>query len=249
MKMPNSLPSMSATPTSAGPARKLSRNPLLAFYQSSIGKKITVALTGLILILYVLGHLAGNLQIYLSPDRLNTYAEFLRALGPLLWLIRIFLLATFVIHIVATVQLTIQNRRAKPQKYAVPGYRKSTLASRTMIISGLIVLCFVIYHLLHFTFQTTNPEFHELRDSAGRHDVYRMVVLGFQQPVISFFYALGLFLLTLHLSHGFASVTQTLGINNRKLEGFVSTGGQTLAWLVFAGYVSIPLTILLGIVR
>ena len=240
---------MSAATVSAAPARKLSPNQLVAFYQSSIGKKITVALTGLILIVYVLGHLAGNLQIYLSPERLNAYAEFLHALGPLLWLIRIFLLAAFIIHIVATVQLTLQNRRAKPQKYAVAGYQRSTTASRTMIVSGLIVLCFVIYHLLQFTFQTTNPEFHELRDSVGRHDVYRMVILGFQQPLISLFYALGLFLLTLHLSHGFASVTQTLGINNRKLAGLVSTGGQTLAWLVFAGYVSIPLTILLGIVR
>ena len=249
MKAPNSLPGMSAATVSAAPARKSSPNPLVAFYQSSIGKKITVAITGLILIVYVLGHLLGNLQIYLSPDRLNTYAEFLHALGPLLWLIRVFLLAAFVIHIVATVQLTLQNRQAKPQKYAVAGYQKSTVASRTMIVSGLIVLCFVIYHLLHFTVQTTNPEFHELRDSVGRHDVYRMVVLGFQQPLISLFYALSLFLLTLHLSHGFASVRQTLGINNRKLAGFVSTGGQTLAWVVFAGYVSIPLSILLGIVR
>ena len=240
---------MSAETVSAAPARKLSRNPLWAFYQSSIGKKITVAVTGFLLIVYVLGHLLGNLQIYLSAERLNVYAQFLQAMGPLLWLIRIGLLAVFLVHIVATVQLTVENRRAKPQKYAVPGHQRSTTASRTMIVSGLIVLCFIIYHLLHFTFQTTNPEFLELHDSAGRHDVYRMVILGFQQPLISIFYVLGLFLLTLHLSHGFASVTQTLGINNRKLEGFISTGGQTLAWLVFAGYVSIPLSILLGIVR
>lgn len=240
---------MSAETVSAAPARKLSRNPLWAFYQSSIGKKTTVAVTGLLLIVYVLGHLLGNLQIYLSAERLNIYAQFLQGLGPLLWLIRIGLLAVFLIHVVATVQLTLENSRAKPQKYAVPGYQRSTTASRTMIVSGLIVLCFIIYHLLHFTLQTTNPEFRELHDSAGRHDVYRMVILGFQQPLISIFYVLGLFLLTLHLSHGFASVTQTLGINNRKLEGFISTGGQTLAWLVFAGYVSIPLSILLGIVR
>jgi succinate dehydrogenase / fumarate reductase cytochrome b subunit len=221
----------------------------VAFYQSSIGKKFTVAATGLILIVYVLGHLLGNLQIYRSADSLNAYAEFLHSLGPLLWLVRIILLAAFVIHIVATIQLAIQNRQASPQKYAVAGYQRSTTASRTMIVSGLIVLCFVIYRLLQFTFETTNPEFHGLLDSSGRHDVYRMVVLGFCQPLISLFYALGLFLLTLHLGHGFASLTQTLGINNRKLAGFVSTGGQTLAWLVFAGYVSIPLAVLLGIVR
>jgi succinate dehydrogenase / fumarate reductase, cytochrome b subunit len=249
MKTPDRLPAASAATVSAAPARKLSPNPLLAFYQSSIGKKIIVAVTGLILIVYVLGHLLGNLQIYWSADRLNVYAEFLHSLGPLLWLIRVFLLAAFLSHIVATIQLTVENRRAKPQKYAVAAYQRSTIASRTMIISGLIVFCFVVYHLLQFTFETTNPEFHELRDSSGRHDVYRMVVLGFRQPWISLFYALALFLLTLHLSHGFASVAQTLGINNRKLENFISSGGQILAWLVFAGYVSIPLTVLLGLVR
>jgi succinate dehydrogenase / fumarate reductase cytochrome b subunit len=234
---------------SAAPPRKFSHHPVIAFYQSSIGKKIIVATTGVILILYVLGHLLGNLQIYTGPDRINTYAKFLHDLGPILWAIRVFLLAAFVTHIVATIELAHQNRLAKPQKYAVAGYQRSTIASRTMIISGLIVLCFVIYHLLHFTLQWTDPEFRKLHDSLGRHDVYRMLVLGFRHPLVSLFYVLGLFLLANHLSHGFASVIQTLGINNRKVAGFVSNGGQILAWLVFAGYVSIPVTILLGIVR
>lgn len=231
------------------PARNFSRNPWVAFYQSSIGKKWVVGLTGVVLIVYVLGHLAGNLQIYLGQNRINNYAEFLHKLGPLLWLIRAILLACFVVHIVATIQLTIQNRQAKPQKYALPGYQASTTASRTMIVSGLIVLCFVIYHLLHFTLELTNPGYRALRDSAGRHDVYRMMILGFQRPLISLFYALGLFLLCAHLSHGFASVTQTLGINNRKIAFSVANGGRTLAWLVFVGYVSIPLAVLLHLVH
>jgi succinate dehydrogenase / fumarate reductase cytochrome b subunit len=113
----------------------------------------------------------------------------------------------------------------------------------------LIVLCFVIYHLLQFTLQVTDPEFREVDDSLGRHDVYRMLILGFRNPLVSLFYVVGLFLLTYHLSHGFASVVQTLGINNRKIANFVSIGGQTLAWVVFAGYVSIPVTILLGLVK
>jgi succinate dehydrogenase / fumarate reductase cytochrome b subunit len=175
-------------------ARKFSKNALIAFYQSSIGKKYVVAVTALLLILYVLGHLAGNLQIYLGQDRINAYAKFLHDLGPILWVVRAILLAAFVIHIVATIQLAQENRLAKPQKYAVTGYQRSTMASRTMIVSGLIVLCFVIYHLLQFTLQT-------------------------------------------------------LGINNRKIANFVSTGGQTLAWVVFAGYISIPVTILLGFIR
>jgi succinate dehydrogenase / fumarate reductase cytochrome b subunit len=230
-------------------ARKFSKNPLVAFYQSSIGKKYVVAITALLLILYVLGHLAGNLQIYLGQDRINSYAKFLHDLGPILWAVRVILLAAFVIHIVATIQLAQENRLAKPQKYAVAGYQRSTMASRTMIVSGLIVLCFVIYHLLQFTLQVTDPEFREVHDSIGRHDVYRMLILGFRHPLVSLFYVIALFLLTTHLSHGFASVIQTLGINNRKVANLVSTGGQILAWVVFAGYISIPVTILLGIIR
>ncbi len=237
-----------ATPLTT-PARKFSKNPLIAFYQSSIGKKYIVAVTALLLILYVLGHLAGNLQIYMGPDRINTYAKFLHDLGPILWLVRVVLLAAFVTHIMATIQLAQENRLAKPQKYAVAGYQRSTMASRTMIVSGLIVLCFVIYHLLQFTAQVTDPAFREVHDSIGRHDVYRMLILGFRHPLISLFYVVALFLLTTHLSHGFASVAQTLGINNRKIANLVSTGGQTLSWLIFAGYISIPVTILLGIVK
>src|SRR5260370_17547300 len=122
------------------------------------------------------------------------------------------------------------------------------ISSRTMIISGMILLCFVIYLLLQFTLHVTDPEFRHLHDSLGRPDVYRMLILGFRHPLVSLFYVLGLFLLAGHLSHGFESVTQTLGINNRKISRFVSTGGQTLAWVIFAGYVSIPATILLIII-
>jgi succinate dehydrogenase / fumarate reductase cytochrome b subunit len=114
--------------------------------------------------------------------------------------VRVILLAAFVTHIVATIQLANENRVAKPQKYAVAGYQ-------------------------------------------------RMLILGFRNPLVSLFYVLGLFLLASHLSHGFESVTQTLGINNRRISCFVSVGGQTLTWLIFAGYVSIPASILLGIIR
>jgi succinate dehydrogenase / fumarate reductase cytochrome b subunit len=230
-------------------SRSFSRNPIRAFYQSSIGKKITVALTGVILILFVIGHLLGNLEIYLGQDHTNGYAEFLHTTGPLLWIVRIVLIVAVVAHIVATIQLSVENRRAKPRKYARKVSQASTIASRTMIYSGLLVLCFVIYHLLHFTFETTNPEFRTLTDAQGRHDVYHMVILGFRQPIISSFYVVSVFLLAGHLSHGFASVTQTLGINNRKLSGLISNGGRVLAWVIFAGYASIPITVLLGVLK
>src|SRR6202035_3574930 len=126
-----------------------------------------VAVTALVLIVYVLGHLLGNLQIYLGQDRINAYAKFLRDLGPILWAVRAIQIAALVIHIVATIHLAHENRLAKPQKYAVAGYQRSTTASRTMIVSGLIVLCFVIYHLLQFTVQVTDREFREVHDSLG----------------------------------------------------------------------------------
>jgi len=129
------------------------------------------------------------------------YAKFLHDLGPILWVVRVILIAALVVHIFATIQLAHQNRLAKPQKYAVAGYQRSSVASRTMIVSGLIVLCFVVYHLLQFTLQVTNPEFREVHDSLGRHDVYRMLILGFRHPLISLFHVVGLFLLTNHLSH------------------------------------------------
>jgi len=240
---------MAVMTSSNAPAKKFSKNPAIAFYQSSIGRKIVVAGTALILVLYVLGHLLGNLQIYLGQDQINFYAKFLHDLGPILWVIRLVLLAAFVTHIVATIQLARENRLAKPHKYAVAAYKRSTLASRTMLVSGLIVLCFVIYHLLQFTLEATDPRFHDLHDSLGRHDVYRMLILGFQNPFVSLFYVLALFLLTNHLSHGLASLVQTLGIDNRKVSATVTTVGQTLAWLVFAGYVSIPATIFFGIIK
>ena len=230
-------------------SKRFSRNPLFAFYQSSVGKKIVVGCTGLIWVLYVLGHLAGNLQIFLGRDRINAYAEFLHSLGPLLWVVRLVLVAALVTHVIATLQLASENRAAKTVKYAVPGYQRSTLASRTMAVTGLFVLCFIIYHILHFTMQVTHPQYQHLFDSTGRHDVYQMMILGFRKPLISLFYIFGVLFLGFHLSHGIASVTQTLGFNNRKLTESITQGGTVLAWLVFAGFAVIPIVILAGFIK
>ena len=221
------------------------------FFQSSIGRKWIVALTGLVLIAYVIGHLIGNLQIFL-PDkgRINAYGALLHASPPLLWSVRIFLIFCFVLHIVTTIKLAAENRAARPRGYAKTSYEKSTLAARTMVISGLIVLCFVIYHVLHFTANVTNPEFARLHqvlpNGAERHDVYKMVVIGFQNPFAAGFYLLGLFLLCSHLSHGLSSTLQTFGLNSRKTIAVIATSGRVLAWLIFLGYASIPIAVLTG---
>ena len=209
-----------------------------------------VAVTGVILILFVIGHLLGNLQIYLGPDWINGYSEHLRELGPLLWIIRLFLLAAVVIHIYATIQLAIENRRARPEAYVERQYVKATFASRHMVMSGLIVCAFIIYHIAHFTVRVTDPRFGLLKaDPLGHYDVYSMMVYGFQNNYVSAVYVLGLFLLALHLSHGSSSFFQSLGFNDKKLTPRLALSGRILAWLLFIGYTSIPVAIILGLIK
>jgi succinate dehydrogenase / fumarate reductase cytochrome b subunit len=225
-------------------------NGIFAFYHSSVGKKMIVAVTGIILILFVIGHLLGNLQIYLGPAWINAYSQHLHDLGPILWLIRLFLLCTVVIHIYVTIQLAIQNRRARPAAYVEKENVKATFASRHMVMSGLIVLAFIVYHLAHFTVRVTDPRFALLKpDSLGRYDVYSMMVYGFQNYYVSGFYILGLFLLALHLSHGASSFFQSLGFNDKKMAPRLETGARIFAWLLFIGYTSIPVVILLGLIQ
>jgi len=221
-----------------------------AFYRSSVGKKIIVAVTGIILILFVVGHLLGNLQIFLGPDWINAYSQHLRDLGPLLWLIRIVLLATVLAHIYFTILLAIENRRARPEPYIDRDYVKASWASRHMVVSGVVVLAFIIFHLLHFTARKFNPQFPMLKlDPLNRYDVYSMMVYGFENVYVSIFYVIGLFLLTLHLTHGSSSFFQSLGLNDRKLTPGLALGGRIFAWLLFAGYTSIPVAILLGLIK
>ena len=225
-------------------------NHLSAFYRSSIGKKIIVAVTGLILIGFVVGHLLGNLQIFFGPDYINSYAEKLRSLGALLWVIRIFLLAVVVLHIYFTIRLAIDNRRARGGAYIKKDHVKATLASRSMALSGLLLLAFIIYHIAHFTVQVADPRFALLKmDPLNRHDVYSMMVYGFQNLLVSGFYIVAMFLLALHLSHGTSSFFQSLGLNDKKLTPKLARGGRIFAWLIFAGYSSIPVAVLLGLVK
>ena len=209
-----------------------------------------VALSGIILILFVIGHLLGNLQIFLGPDWINGYSQHLRDLGPILWIIRIFLLTTVIVHIYVTIRLAIDNRRARPEAYIDKQYVKATFASRHMVMSGLIVLAFIIYHIAHFTVRVTDRRFALLKaDPLNHYDVYSMMVYGFQSIYVSSFYVLGLFLLALHLSHGSSSFFQSLGLNNKTLTPRLAFGGRVFAWLLFLGYTSIPIAVLLGLVK
>ena len=225
-------------------------NIFSVFYRSSVGKKIIVAITGVILILFVIGHLLGNLQIFIGPAWINGYSQHLRDLGPLLWLIRAFLFIAVVFHIYLTILLAIENRRARPEPYIDKRYVKADFASRHMVVSGLIVLAFIAYHLAHFSFRKTDPRFALLKpDPLGHYDVYSMMVYGFQNYFVSGFYVLGLFLLALHLSHGSSSFFQSLGLNDKKMTPRLALAGRIFAWLLFAGYTSIPVAILLGLIK
>lgn len=225
---------------------------VVRFYRSSIGKKIIVALTGLAMIGFLAGHLLGNLLIFAGPQAINTYAKKLHELGPLLYVIRGSLLAIVVLHILCTIQLVRINRAARPQKYAVETVRQASRSSLIMIWSGLTVLAFILYHLAHFTWALGN----DYRDPSnlrywvepGIHNVYNMVVDGFRVWYVTAFYILSLALLTSHLSHGFASVFQTLGLSTTGVRQPIQVGGQILVWVWFLGNLSIPLAILTGLV-
>jgi succinate dehydrogenase / fumarate reductase cytochrome b subunit len=224
-------------------------NQPASFFTSSIGRKWVVAVTGLALFGFVVGHLAGNLQIFIGPDSINRYGAFLQGLGELLWLVRIGLLAMIILHIAFTIKLRLESRAAQPQRYAVTKRLASSFSARMMMWSGLMVLCFIVFHLLHFTTQTIDPSYKEFHDSLGRHDVYHMMIVGFSNKAASAFYLVGVGLLAMHLNHGIQSLFQTLGWNSGKIRPLYEKGGLAFSWLIFLGYASIPVSVLVGLIK
>ena len=224
-------------------------NPLLAFVSSSIGKKWVVGISGALLVLFVLAHLAGNLTIYAGPhgEGINVYAQALHASPLLLWTARIGLLVVFVVHILTALSLVLENRRARPQRYAVKARVQSTIFARTMALSGLVVLSFLIFHVLQFA-AGMSPHSH-LYDLEGRHDVAAMIILSFHNPLVSGFYLLSLLLLGMHLSHGISSIFQTFGLNGRKSAALIKNGALVLAWALMLGFASIPVAALTGYLK
>lgn len=226
---------------------------IVRFYQSSIGKKVIVALTGAALVLFVIAHMIGNLLIFAGPDAINAYAKGLADLGPLLWLARLGLLAAAVLHITATIQLTIANKAARPQEYGMKEYRRATSGSRTMIWSGVIILVFLIYHLCHFTWGVANGYYDKentryfLPD--GSHNVYNMVVDGFSWFPAALLYLVGMALLFRHLGHGIASMFQTLGLTTPKARPLIEGAGNVVALALFAGNCLMVIAVMGGWVK
>jgi len=222
---------------------------MIAVLRSSIGKKAVMAVTGLLLIGFVIMHLLDNLTIYLGPDAFNGFAAQLQRLGPLLWLMRAGVLAAVLLHIISSILVTAENRRARPIGYRVQRTIHTTVAARTMMVSGLLLIGFIVYHLLHFTFLVTNPEVAHLVDAQGRHHVYAMVVLSFRQLPIAAAYIAAMGCLAMHLSHGIASAFQTLGLTTEAWIPRLARIGHFVAFAVFVGYSSIPVAVLSGVLR
>jgi succinate dehydrogenase / fumarate reductase, cytochrome b subunit len=222
---------------------------LRRLWQSSLGKKYVMAITGFGLWVFVIIHMLGNLQIFLGPEKINAYGALLKATPALLWSARAGLLFIAILHIVSATQLVRANRRARPIGYQFKKPAASTFANRTMWISGLIILAFILFHLAHFTFGWVNPQFLRLEDSHSRHDIYAMMVEGFSNPLVSIFYIISMGLLLSHLSHGVSSLFQSLGLRSNKTFGFFDKLAKISALALFIGNSLIPLAILLGWVR
>jgi succinate dehydrogenase / fumarate reductase cytochrome b subunit len=218
-------------------------NAVLAPFRSTIGRKIVMALTGFVLFGFVIGHMIGNLQVYLGPGPINEYGEALRQIlhGAGLWIARGGLLVAAVLHIWSATSLTLQNRAARPQGYRQQQWNESTYASRTMRWSGVIVLAFIVYHLLHFTVGSVHPDF-----IPG--DVYHNFVVGFKVPLVSGFYIVAMLLLGLHLYHGVWSMLQTLGLSHPRYNPLRHAFATLVAAVVVIGNISMPVAVLTGFV-
>ena len=216
----------------------------LRFWQTTVGKKVIMAVTGVILFGFVVGHLLGNLQMFLPPEKINNYAATLRAHPALLWIARITLLVAVVFHTWSSFQLWLLQREARPVSYVKKVNLHSTYASRTMAWSGPIILAFVVFHLLHLTFGTVHP--------GGRfetHNVYNNVITGFQVWPVSLFYIIAMIMLCYHLYHGLWSMFQTLGITHPVYTPILRVLAKIVAILIAAGNISIPVAILAGMIK
>ena len=223
---------------------------LAAFYRSAVGKKVVMAVTGLALFGFVLGHMLGNLKLYFGAEALNHYAEWLRELGTpllphggLLWIARIGLLAAVGLHIWSAWQVTRMNRKARPQDYSRRATIQASYASRTMRWGGVLIALFVLYHLAHFTFGPAwaHPDF-------VPGDVYHNVVAGFSVWPISLFYIVAQAALALHLYHGLWSLFQSLGWNHPSFNPWRRTFAKAFAAVIFIGNISFPISVLTGLV-
>ena len=245
---------------------------LCNFIHSTIGRKILMALTGIILVLFVMGHMLGNLQIFLGPDVINAYAYKLHHLLPAsaLWAVRLALLGTIAVHLWAAITLTLDNRKARPQGYLEDKVVQASYSSRTMRMSGIILLAFIIFHIAHFTVRIVPGKHYEefgvlentmvplVKDGEvvmkNGHEVTTfnvndMMVLGFEVWWVSAFYIIATGLLCIHLTHGFSSMFQSVGLRNGLWRRRLDRAALAYGWIVFLGFAIIPIAVMAGLLN
>ena len=216
----------------------------LPYVESTIGRKVVMAVTGVVLFGFVLGHFVGNLTLYLGPEAINGYSRFLHGFlhGGGLWVARGGLLASAILHVWSATSLTLESWAARPVGYRRWKAKDSTYASRTMRWGGVILFAFIVFHLLHFTFGSVHPDFRT-------GEVYHNVVSGFQAWPVSLFYIVAMLLLGLHLDHGVWSLCQTLGLSHPTYKRWARAAARGFAVLIVVGNCSFPVAVLAGWVR
>jgi succinate dehydrogenase / fumarate reductase, cytochrome b subunit len=224
---------------------------LVAFYRSTVGKKIIMGITGLIGIGFVILHMAGNLQVFVSQDKINSYGALLHGpLAELTWLLRIILIVAVVLHVLMAYQLTMRSRAARPIGYEHREPQVSTLASRTMKWGGVLLLVFIVLHLLHFTTETIDPGgWRGMTDNQGHRDVYGNIIASFRIWWVAAFYIVAMIALGLHLYHGAWSSVRTLGYAKstpHPMHRRIALGVAVAVWL---GFTLVPVAVLIGIIR
>ena len=239
--------------TASAAAAAPSAGPLSRLLNSSLGNKVVMALSGLVMVGWLGGHLTGNLLIFAGADAMNTYAAWLHSQPALLWGARVALLVSAVLHVMTAIRLKRMNTEARPSRYHYNANVQSTLAGRTMVYSGLLLLAYAVYHLAHFTWgvEAVIPPEHfrnGVQDAAGRPDVWHMAVWSFSKAPVALVYIIANVLLGLHLSHGIASVFQTLGLTSDKWQPVINKLGPAVGAAMAAGFISIPVAVLLGLV-
>ena len=238
--------------TEAIPTTVWRTNPVAALWSTMVGKKVAMAVTGAVLVAFVIGHMLGNLKIFLGAEAIDTYAVFLRTMGEplvpysvLLWVVRIVLLTCVALHITAAVQLTRMNWAARPEGYDTKQSIATTYAARTTRWSGVILVLFIVYHLLHLTGGRVG-----FRPGEFQHlSVYHNVVTGFSVWYVALFYVVAMACLCLHLDHGIWSALQTLGWNDARSTPLFRALSRVTALAVFVGFISVPVAVLAGWVR
>ena len=218
-------------------------NRISRFYRTAIGKKFVMAVTGLAGIVFVLGHMAGNLLVFAGPDEMNAYAHFLQSTGELLWIMRIGLIAAVVLHVVAAVQLTRQNRAARPDGYVKREPQVSTWAARTMRWGGALLLVFIVLHILHFTTGDWRPS-----GSFSETDVYANVVLSFRIWWVTLFYVVAMIALGFHLYHGAWSSVRSIGLSQPSPKPLHRTIALGIAVVLWIGFTAVPIAVFLGLI-